>query len=59
MDQTIYLAAVLGFYRETVTVATHGNNGILEIGAHGTVQKSGHGRMDFVIHSVNTAADLL
>ena len=36
----LYLAAVFGFDRETVTVATHGDDGILQIGAQGSVDQT-------------------
>ena len=59
VDQTAYLSAVFCFDRDTVTVAAHGDDRILQTGAQRSVYQTVQRRMDLVIESVDAPADSL
>ena len=59
MDQPLYLASVFRFYRKTVTVPAHGNNGILKIGAPGAVYQPVKGGVHPVVNRVHIPPDPL
>ena len=59
MDQPLHLGAVFGFDRDAVPVSPHGDDGVLEIGAHGSVYKTVQRTVDPVIDPVYAAADVL
>ena len=59
MDHAGNLAAVLCLDGNAVAVSPHGDDGILEISPQRPVYHAGQGRMYFVVHLPDGAADML
>ena len=59
MDHPVDLTAIFGFDWNTITVSSHGDDRILQIGAQRTIHQIGKGGMDFIIDLSDAAADIL
>ena len=58
MDQSLHLRAVFGFYRNTVPVAPHGDDRVLQISPQGTVYKTVQCSVDPVIDTAHAPPDM-
>ena len=59
VDQPLHPGAVFGFDRDAVPVSPHGNDGVLETGAQGSVHQTVQSTVDPVVDSGYTAPDVL
>ena len=59
MDHARNLTAVFCFDRNTVTVASHGNNSVLQITAQRTIYQTGQSRVYPVVNLIDGAANML
>ena len=59
MYKTLYLPSVLCLDRETITVAAHSDNGILQIGAQGSVDEPGSSGVYFPVEDFHISTDTL